>query len=232
MKRSTLRFLHRWLGLIFSLFVFAAASSGILHNVMSMRQKAPPPARPEGAIDVSLIKLTPTEAARSLPASAGDIQSITVRSIAHEPWYQYFVSSQAVPLYVHAGNGRLDARQDELYAAQIASLASLNGRVRKSDYLTAYNREYLNIFRILPVHRFDFDDATGTRVYVSTLTGSITRRTDNQSQWEVSTFSLLHKFMFIPHKEIRDWVLTGTTGAIALVALLGVLLFFKTGKHN
>ena len=86
----------------------------------------------------------------------------------------------------------------------------------------------MNIFRILPVFRFDVDDGAGTRVYVSTTTGTVTRHTDNEKQFEANVFFLFHKFGFIPDKNTRDAVLVSAMVGISLVALGGVVLFFMT----
>jgi hypothetical protein len=78
------------------------------------------------------------------------------------------------------------------------------------------------------VYRFDVDDGKGTRVYVSTMTGSVTRHTDDQRQLEANVFSNFHKLMFIKDKDLRDGLLTLMTLGIFLVAVLGIVLFFMT----
>jgi uncharacterized iron-regulated membrane protein len=77
-------------------------------------------------------------------------------------------------------------------------------------------------------YRFDFDDERQTRVYVSTTTGSVTRHTDKQRQFQANAFSTFHKLSFIPNKDMRDLVLTVMTGGIFVASLLGVVLFFLT----
>jgi hypothetical protein len=129
---------------------------------------------------------------------------------------------------VNAADGRVDPEQDERYAAEIASAFLGGAKVRKTDYLTGFNREYINIFRILPVYRFDLDDDLQTRVYVSTTTGSVTRHTDKQRQFEANAFSNFHKFGFIPNKDLRDLALTVMTGGVFIASALGIVLFFLT----
>jgi uncharacterized iron-regulated membrane protein len=218
LDHKTLRKLHRWLGLIFSLFVFLAAGSGVLHNTMSMTQKP---------LDPAQLLITPQTAAQSLPGGT-TLSAVSIREIGGVPWYQLYPSGGKEPVYVNALAGNKDETADERYAAQIAS-ANLGGAaVKKMEYLTAFNDEYISIYRILPVYRFDMDDGKGTRVYVSTMTGSVTRATDNKKQFEANVFSNFHKFAFIPDKTIRNWVLTSTTAGIALVALLGLALFLRS----
>ncbi len=228
MKPATLRRVHRWLGLVFSLSILMSTISGVLHTVMTRTQEPPPAARPSGGgLQPDSITCSVSEALSRLTADDGLVKAVNVRGIGGEPWYQIYTNKGA-PLYLSAKDGHADASQDEVYAREIASSFLGGADVRKSDFLTAFNREYINIFRILPVYRFDADDGKGTRVYVSTTTGSVTRHTDNRRQFEADVFSNLHKLSFIPDKTARDWILVGLTGAAASVAIFGVVLFFAT----
>jgi hypothetical protein len=223
---------HRWIGLFFSISVLMAASSGILHNVMSRTQAPPPSARPAGVIVPGDIKISVPQAVSKLPDPNVKLQAVSIRSIAGKPWYQLFVEGTKDISYVSAFDGRFDNTQDEVYASEIATGFLGGSAVRKTDYLTSFNNEYINIFRILPVYRFDADDALGTRVYVSTMTGSVTRHTDNHKQFEAGFFTNIHKFGFIKNKDLRDLVLTFSTTGIFLVALMGVVLFFMTSPSR
>jgi hypothetical protein len=227
MKPTTLRQLHRWLGLVFSLSILMSSGSGVLHTVMSRTQAPPPPARPAGGgLDVSRIRLSIPEAVHGIPPE--NIQAVNLRQIGRQPWYQVYVKGSLQPLYISAVDGTADAAQDERYAAEIASGFLGGASVHKTDLLTAFNREYLNIFRVLPVYRFDADDALQTRVYVSTATGSVTRHTDRQRQWEADAFTNFHKLGFIPNKDWRDGILAFMTLGAFFIALLGVVLFVAT----
>ena len=228
MKPATLRRIHRWLGLVFSLSILMSTLSGVLHTVMTRTQQPPPPALPSGGgLQPESITCSVSEALSKLGADRGAVKAVNVRGINGAPWYQIYTSKGA-PIYLSAKDGREDASQDELYAKEIASAFLGGAELRKTDFLTSFNSEYINIFRILPVHRFDADDGKGTRVYVSTATGSVTRHTDNRRQFEANVFSNFHKLSFIPDKNVRDWVLVGLTGAAAVVAIIGIALFFVT----
>lgn len=227
MNSKQLRQVHRWVGLIFSLSILMSAGSGVLHNVMSRTQAPPPAARPAGSILPQDIKVSIAEAIKHLPDPNVKLQAASIRSINGEPWYQLFIEGQKKIVYVSAKDGHAEDK-DETYASEIAS-GNLGGLpVTKTDYLTVYNGEYINIFRILPVYRFDANDGKGTRVYVSTMTGSVTRSTDDQKQFEANVFSNFHKLMFIKNKDMRDLVLTLMTFGIFCVAILGIVLFFMT----
>ncbi len=202
--------------------------SGVLHTVMTRTQEPPPSARPSGGgLQPDAITCSVSEALSRLSADTGPVKAVNVRGIGGNPWYQIYTSKGA-PLYLSAKDGHEDLSQDELYAKEIASAFLGGAEVRKTDFLTSFNSEYINIFRILPVYRFDSDDGKGTRVYVSTTTGSVTRHTDNRRQFEANFFSNFHKLSFISDKTARDWILVVLTGAAAVVAIFGVVLFFAT----
>lgn len=218
---------HRWVGLLFSLSILMSTGSGILHNVMTYTQTPPPPARPSGeGLAPERIRIPVTEAISKLPTK--EVQAINLRGIYGEPWYQIFTASGDQPIYISATDGHIEPLQDERYAAQIASSFLGGAMVRKMDYLTHFNNEYINIFRVLPVYRFDANDPLHSRVYVSTTTGSVTRHTDDKRQLEANIFTNLHKLGFIPNKLARDVTLTVLTFGAFLVACLGIVLFFLT----
>lgn len=229
MNKNIIRKAHRWLGLIFSLTILMSAGSGVIHNVMTRTQAPPPSARPSGeGLDVAQIRMAVGEAVARLPEATQGISAVNVRSIGGQPWYQVYVKGGHAAQYVSAVDGRVDPSQDEAYASEIASAFLGGKKALKTDFLTAFNTEYINIFRILPVYRFDLDDELNTRVYVSTTTGSVTRHTDDSRQFEARIFTNFHKLGFIPNKDVRDLVLTTLTFATCVVSLLGIVLFFVT----
>jgi hypothetical protein len=229
MNSRLIRKLHRWLGLAFSLSVLMASGSGVIHNVMTRTQAPPPQAKPSGGgMDVNAIKITVAEAVAKLPETNPEVQAVNLRGIGGQPWYQIYSKTSRAPQYVSAIDGRVDPAMDEAYAAEIAKNFLAGAEVKKTDFLTVFNTEYLNIFRILPVYRFDTADALDTRVYVSTTTGSVTRHTDKQRQFEATIFTMFHKLGFIRDKDTRDLVLTVLTFGTFLVACLGIALFFIT----
>lgn len=225
MKRPRfLRAAHRRLGLAFSLFVFLAAGSGLLHNVMTWTQAPPPAPVPPGAPDWSRVVLTPAQAMEAAAVDPAGVSAVSVRSVGGEPCYQCLRGVEP-PVYLRTDDGRVVPDGDIRHAAEIASRHLGGVEVRHASYLTAFDSEYIAIFRLLPVHRFDADDGRGTRVYVSTVTGSVARHTDDRRQFEADVFSYAHKFAFIRDKKTRDIVLTSTTAGIALAALSGIVLF-------
>lgn len=226
MKSNWIRKAHRWLGLVFSITLLMSSGSGVLHIVMTRSQAPPPPARPSGGgLDVAAIRVSAADAVAALGKPA---QALNLRMIGGRPCYQIFLRDERGPRYVDAIDGRVDDALDEAYAAEIAAGHLGGAAVAKTGYLSAFDDEYIGIFRILPVHRFAAADGKGTRVYVSTVTGSVTRHTDDAKQFEADAFTRFHKLGFIRDKNLRDLVLGVLTGGVFAVSLLGVLLFFLT----
>jgi len=231
MKASTLRRLHRWIGLACALTVLAASGSGILPVVMTWTQSPPPRPQPSEHINASAVRIAPAEAVERLGGRDLAVHSLSLRMIGGEPWYQVFAAGSPMPRYLNAVDGAEDARADERYAAEIATRHTDGASVRWTRRLDVYDREYIAIFRLLPVHRVDVDDGRGTRLYVSTQTGSVARATDDRRQFEANVFSLFHKYAFIPHKGWRDGLLVAFTGLAFLASLAGFVLFFATRRR-
>jgi hypothetical protein len=222
--KKIIRKLHRYLGLLFSISILMASGSGVIHIIMTRTQAPPPAAKPSGAfLDTASISFTPAAAFPDKPPAA-----INIRNISGKPHYQAFIPGQKSLTYIDATTGKQNPQADAAYAHEIAANFLNNQEVKQTDFLTDFNSEYINIFRILPVYRFDLDDGKGTRVYVSTMTGSVTRHTNDEKQFEANIFTNFHKLGFIPNKTARDWTLGTFTTAAFLISLLGIALFFLT----
>ncbi len=223
------RSIHRWLGLFFSLFVFTSAGSGLVHTIMSRTTPPPPPARPASEpLAIGEVRVDPTDAMTKIDLGGKPVRAVNFRQISGRPWYQIFVDGAEKPRYVSAVDGNADDSQDEAHAAEIAGRHLGLERPAMTSFLTRFDGEYGPIFRILPVYRFDKDDANGTRVYVSTTTGSVTMATDDARAAEARLFSMAHKWMFIRDKNLRDLLLCLAMCGIMIVSLAGIVLFVLT----
>jgi hypothetical protein len=224
-----LRRWHRWHALAMSLIVIASAGSGLLHTWMARTQPPPPAARPAAPFALSAGLLPPDQALAELP---GPPLSATLRPLDGGLWWQIQCAGSAAPVWRDARTGVADPGADARYAATIAGAAAGGAAVSQTGYLTAFDREYIAIFRILPVYRFAVDDGRGTRLYVSTATASVTRATDDRRQFEADVFGMLHKWNFIPWRGVRDWALIIAMAGIIAVALGGIALFVATARRK
>lgn len=232
MSPLLLRRLHRWIGLACAVTVLAATGSGILHVVMTWTQSPPPRPQPSGVIDAASVRVAPAEAVARLGGRDLTVQSLSLRTIGGEPWYQVLAAGSPVPRYVNAVDGREDGGADQRYAVEIASRQFGSFPVRWTRRLDAFDYEYISIFRLLPVHRIDVGDGQGTRLYVSTQTGSVARLTSDSRQFEANIFSWFHKYSFIRHKGWRDGMLVAFTSIAFLASLAGIALFFATRRRS
>lgn len=227
-----LRRFHRWHALLMSVVVIMAAGSGLVHTWMSHHQPPPPAARPAAGVDLAAATLPPSALAALLPADAGPPVSASLRPLDGRTWWQVLCVGRDEPLWIDAASGTVDAEADERYARAIAAKATGAEKPVFSAYLTAFDQEYIAIFRILPVYRFDVADGQGTRVYVSTMTGSVTRATDDRRQFEADLFSLAHKWNFIPWRPVRDWALMVAMASLIVLAMAGIILFWRTARRT
>lgn len=232
MNAKLLRSLHRWIGLACALTVLAASGSGILHVVMTWKQSAPPRPLPAEPLPWTEIRLSPAEVLTKSGRDAATVRSLQVCRIAGEPWYQITGAENPEPQYFSARDGRIGEDCDRRYALEIAQRFLPAATMRWTRRLDRYDGEYIAIFRLLPVHRIDVDDGRGTRLYVSTLTGSVARHTDDSRQLEANLFSLVHKYSFIPSKSWRDGLLVTFTALAFLTSLAGIFLFALTRSRR
>ena len=230
MKATTLRRLHRWIGLSCALTVLIASGSGILHTVMTWTQPPPPRPEPAGTFNPATV----TFPVSGLPTSLGLIRSLQIHAFDREAWYQ--VSTPQGFRYFSVADGHEDPSVETRLALAIAH-RHLGAGVAVDSFkynrrVDAYDSEYLSIFRLLPVHRIDVADGRGTRLYVSTQTGSVARHTDDGRQFEANVFSLFHKYAFIPNKGLRDGLLVMFTSFAFLTSLSGIVLFVTTRRRT
>ncbi len=230
------RRLHRWLGLLFGLYIISAAASGIAHNVMAVFFSPPPAARPDIPLDLSDVSLSPKEALQKLgtEGNRSAVIAVNIRSIDNRIWYQILQGDEQLPRYINAETGEIDQHIDEVYAAQIAQSFMPDIPLEKTNYLEDYDDEYINIFRLLSVYRFDFKEDRHTRVYVSTTTGSVALATNDQRQFVASFFSNFHKLNFIQNKLLKNAVLTILALGALIVCVYGLAMFamIRSGRSR
>lgn len=217
------RKLHRILGLVFGSYVLLAALSGISHNLMSAFFPAPPPARSTGMVAVDAITLTPAEAVAI--AGAGSVEAVNLRMIGGAPWYQVFFADDPAPRYVQAGSGVLDPAMDERHAREIAARMFPGSTPTLTGRLDDFDGEYLNIYRLLPVYRFEIDDGRGSRAYISTVTGSAAFATNDARQMVAGFFSNVHKLNFISHTPLKLTLLSILAVGAIVTVIYGFLMW-------
>lgn len=212
------RRLHRVLGLIFGIYLITAALSGIAHNVIALAYP-PPAALPPGDVGIEAAIISPAEAAR-ITGIASTVAAVNVRTIGGNVIYQLLSTTAARPVYVDAATGAVHNNLDARYAAEIAGRALPSQRLSNTAYLTAFDAEYTQMYRTLPVYRFDAVGDDGARIYVSTATGGVTFWTNDARRTLSAIFRNLHMLSFVGNHPVQMWILiVFAVGATAMAGL-------------
>lgn len=211
-------------------YVIMAVVSGGIHMAMSIFFSPPPPPRPRPLPSLAGITVSPAQVVNQL-SPAVPLASLSIREIGAGLYFQA-QPSQGKPLYVNATNGE-PADLDADYAMQIAArhLSVPVQSLEQKAFLTKFDHEYLNIFRVLPAYKIDHPDS-GQRVYVSTATGSVTLYLNPVRKFAQKSFTNLHKLGFIPHKPTRDLVQAVLLSGMLVTAIFGVILFFQSRRFR
>lgn len=190
-----LRLTHRWLGVAFcALFAMWFASGIVMHFVPFPSLKETQ--RFDGLIpiDLSLVVRDPSEA-----VIAGGINDATrVRLLQRIDGPVYVVSGTSGTRSVHAG----DLSTAAVAGAQLAlDIAKDNARRRGMDAsraiataVTDYDQWTVpNAFdRHRPLYRVALQDANGTEIYISSVTGEVVLDTTRSQRWWNYAGSVVH----------------------------------------
>lgn len=109
-----------------------------------------------------------------------------------------------------------------------AYLAQPQPRLLSVQWVTAFANEYGFIFKRLPVLKLTLDRADHARIYVEPATGAMAATINDADGLEGFVFAYLHKWSFQTlSKDLRDALALCAALSIALMGVLGVLLFMR-----
>jgi hypothetical protein len=197
--RSALVYTHRWLGIAGCVLFVAWFFSGIVMMYARMPTLAPEERLARAsALDLSGVTVAPAEAAKLAGARGTAVQ---VAMYDGRPVYRFgggnrrgggpfvFADSGEVFDGITLEQARQVARQFEPQHA---------GSLRHDAYLTEPDQWTLQDRAAMPMHRFALDDAAGTHLYVSEVTGDVALRTTWQERFWGYLGPVVHWVYFTP----------------------------------
>lgn len=222
---NTVRKAHRILSIIVLAYVLMATISGSIHIVMSNFFSPPPPPQPAPLPRTAGTLVDLGQVLARLGPDA-QLMSANLREMGNHLVFQVLIKGEPGRYFDATTGEQLAASADEDYARQIAArhLNVAADTLSPRGYLTQFDHEYLNIFRVLPVHHFEHPQ-TKQRVYVSTSTGSVTLYTNPARAFAQKSFSTLHKLSFIHPHWLRDTIQALLLAGLASTSLLGAWMF-------
>jgi len=226
--RKSLILLHRYLGILLCLFFVMWFLSGIV----MIYAKGMPEISPESRLahlaplDLSRIHITPSEAASHAGMDDGVSPRLTLLTLMGRPAFRFATSDMET---VFADTGEMMIPPNPEVAASIAgkflnlseTAIHFDHTLDEADQWTIGNR------RILPLHKFNVDDAAGTQIYVSQRSGEVGMVTTRSSR-ALAWISAIPHWMYLKSLRLNNslWqsVVLWISGVGTIAAAMGILL--------
>ncbi|GAB4455186.1 MAG: PepSY domain-containing protein [Armatimonadaceae bacterium] len=242
MKKRHLYLLHRWLGIVLCIFFALWFISGVIMLYARMPLLFPSE-RYAGleTLDFARIQISPQQAWDRLgkpeanPGKARLVMSLNrpvyLFNSKGEKWQGIFADTgeQLEPVTVEQG-----ARE----AQRFLNRETLPVHVNTFDGIDQWTfSNSMNLHR--PLHRYRFDDANRTEVYVSAVTGEVVNKTTQGERWSAAVGAYLHWLApSLLRREVTVWrnfllylSLAGTILAVTGM-VIGVLRYRREGYPN
>jgi hypothetical protein len=191
--RKVLAYTHRWLGIAGCVLFVAWFVSGIVMMYVRMPGLANEErlARAE-PLDLSAVTVTPAEA-----MDRAGTDRLRIGMLQGRPVYRFPGRSRTV---VFADDASYFDGLDRNAALQVARpyAPGYAGPFHYAEYLTGPDQWTLQARAEMPLHRFALDDAAGTHLYVSEVTGEVVLRTTRRERFWGYLGPVLHWLYFTP----------------------------------
>jgi uncharacterized iron-regulated membrane protein len=195
--RKLLAYSHRWLGIAGCVLFVAWFVSG----VVMMYARMPGLANEERlarapALDLSRITVSPTEAAAQLGL---DVDRVQVGMLQGRPVYRFGGREQTI-VFADTGEFFEGITRTEAEAVARRYAPGPTGPIRHAAVITEADPDQwtLQARTRMPMHRFDLDDADGTHLYVSEVTGDVVLRTTRAERFWGYLGPVFHWVYFTP----------------------------------
>src|SRR5438046_453755 len=228
--RKWLILTHRYTGIVLSLFFVMWFLSGIamiyargmpaLTADMSLARL--------NELNLGAVKLSPAEAVAKAELGHAPARAMMLM-IMHRPAYRFTVGGGSVSLF--ADTGELLPEIGKAEALKIASsfMEMPQSRMHYAGELNEPDQWTLQERRRLPMQKVIVDDDARSELYISEETGDVEVMTTGGTR-AMAWFAAIPHWMYFTALRIKDetWrqVVLWTSGAGALLALLGIVLAF------
>lgn len=217
---------HRWFGVVSCLVVILWGASGVMHPIMSRINPTPVNMQPPSAVPMLHVAQTPA----TVLSKAGIKSVVNVRVMAWDgqTYYQATLPEQAARRYFEVNSGSEIAGGDVKYAEYLARhfTGDQQSKLKSISLVTMFDEDYLDINRLLPVYRVDFQRDDGLRAYVETNPPRVSALVDNRKALLGSLFRWMHNWDFMREVDtLRMVLISGFLGAALLSAISGIWMY-------
>jgi hypothetical protein len=160
---------HRRISIVIAIPVLMWTLSGMLHPVMStFKPEVKNQFLPGHPIDSSKVFLSLSEVLAMNGIET--IENFRLITLEDNVYYQVLHDQKDIPVYIHAGDGKILDDGDRKYALALSKNFLGDEKVPTTDVtlVREFSDEYPFINRLLPVYKVTFDREDGLRIFVET----------------------------------------------------------------
>ena len=198
--RRALILIHRWLGIVGSIFFVGWFASGIAMMYARMPRLTPEERLMRVApIELANATIGPADAARTLPAPP---QRVRIGMLDGRPVYRFLVGARWITVFGDTGehlSSLTESRALDVARAFVDAAGDAGSvRVRYDQIIREPDQWTLQIRALLPVHRIALGDAADSYLYVSDQTAEPVLVTSRSSRTVGYLGAVVHWIYFTP----------------------------------
>jgi len=194
--RKVLVYMHRWMGIAGCVLFVAWFISG----VVMMYARMPGLANEERlarapALDLSTATVSPSEAADMIGIPADRVQA---GMMGARPVYRFGEGRVQTIVFADTATPFEGVSKEDAVHVARRYAPDHSGPIRYDGYLTEPDQWTLQAWELMPMYRFALDDAAGTQLYVSEITGDVVLRTTRRERFWGYLGPVTHWVYFTP----------------------------------
>lgn len=228
---------HRWFGIVSCVAVMLWGASGVMHPIMSRLNPTPVNMQPPQAVPALHFALTPAQVLAR--AGIAEVSGLRVLAWNDATYYQVSLPLHPNPLpqageganaslretdvkrrYFEVNSGTELADGDALYAEYLARhfIGDAQSKLRGVTLVTQFGDDYLDINRLLPVYRVDFERDDSLHAYIETSPPRVSALMDDRKAVLATMFRHMHNWEFLRAADGLRMMLISAFLAVALLS--------------